>query len=73
MTERSDYKVTVKELGDGTPFLMLEPYEGDLTILANGHLSLDLLPGTTYEQAQEIARYLNANIRSFAFTPSKGS
>ena len=68
MTERAEYRFTVKELGNGTPFLMLEPMRANLSLLSKGFLSLDLAEGITYDEAHEIARYLNDRIRSVAYT-----
>jgi hypothetical protein len=68
MTERASYTFTVKEHGDGTPFLMLEPRSENLRLLDRGFLSFDLLEGTSYEQAQEIAGYMSRHLRSLAYT-----
>jgi hypothetical protein len=68
MTDRADYKFTVKEYGDGTPWLMLEPMTGDLPVLGGGHLGLDLESGVTIQDAQEVARFLNERVRAVHFT-----
>ncbi len=68
MTERDPCRFTVKEHGEGTPFIAVEPCGGDLALLRNGVLCFDLLEGTTYENAQEIAEYLNDNIERLAYT-----
>jgi hypothetical protein len=61
-TEQSRYVFAVKEGSGGQPWIMLEPVRDNLAILENGFLGLTLPEGTTYERAQEIARYLSDNI-----------
>lgn len=67
-TERSTYRFTVKEHGDGTPWIMLEPLHGDLSCLVSGFLGLDLAPGTDIRKAQEIAEFLNRHITTVSYT-----
>jgi len=68
-TEREEYQFTVKESGEGTPWIMLEPSHQSLKSLGNSFLGLDLNEGSTLQQAEEVARYLNQNIVSLAHTP----
>lgn len=68
MTERARYTFTVKEHGDGTPFVMLESDWENLRLLERGFLSFDLPEGTSYEQAQEIAGFMNRHLHSLAYT-----
>ena len=68
MTGRDPCRFTVKEHGEGTPFIAMEPCGGDLTLLKVGVLCFDLREGATYEKAQEIAEYLNDNIKGLAYT-----
>lgn len=67
-TERSKYRFTVKEFGDGTPWIMLEPDGQDLACLGDGFLGLDLKPGHTLDDAQEVASFLNKHITTMAYT-----
>lgn len=69
MTERASYTFTVKEHGDGTPFIMLEPNYENLSILRQGFLSFDLPQGTTLEQARAIARQFDHSVMTTAYTP----
>lgn len=62
MIERAKFRFTVKEFGDGTPWIMFERYSEKLKVLENGFLGLDLPEGTTYEKAVKIAEFLNENI-----------
>ena len=73
MTGRDPCRFTVKEYGEGTPFIAIEPCGGDLALLRDGILALDLPEGTTLEQAHEIASYLNDNIESLAYTIYEGA
>jgi hypothetical protein len=68
MTGRDPCRFTVKEYGDGTPFIAMERCGGDLALLQFGNLYLDLREGTTYEKGEEIASRLNDNIQSLAYT-----
>ena len=58
-TERAEYVFTVKEFGDGTPWITLEPRHQSLKSLGNSFLGLELNEGSTLQKAEEIARYLN--------------
>jgi hypothetical protein len=62
LTERSRYTFTVKEFGDGTPWIAAEPLQENIAGLGKKLLGFDLNQGTTLEQAQEIARYMKDHI-----------
>ena len=68
MTGRDPCRFTVKEYGDGTPYIAIEPCDGNLVLLQFGDLYFDMREGTTFEKAKEIAAYLNNNIESLAYT-----
>lgn len=67
-TERRRYVFTVKEFGDGKPWIALEASADSLSCLENGLLGLDLRPGTDYTTAVEIASLLNGSIVGVAYT-----
>ncbi len=67
-TESEEYQFTVKEYSDGTPWIALEPSHRALESLGNSLLGLELNEGSTYQRAEEVARYLNQNIVSVAHT-----
>jgi hypothetical protein len=67
-TEKEKYVFRVKEYSDGTPFIMLEPENDDLTILQDGFLSFDLNEGSDLKEASEIAEYMNDNLDLVCFT-----
>ena len=68
MTERAKFIFTAKEGANREPYLLLAPAGNDLPILDRGFLSFDLPEGTTINQAEEIAAYLNEKIESVAYT-----
>ncbi len=67
-TERAEYVFRVKESGDGTPWIVLEPRRANLAILGDGFLGLELTRGIEFKKAEEIARYLNEHIESVSYT-----
>ena len=69
MTNRANYVFCVKEYDqDSPPWIMLESQDGNIPILQNGIIGFDLRPGTTFQQAQEIASYLNSHIECLTHT-----
>lgn len=67
MTTRQSVRFTVKEFNDGKFWLALEPIEpgvGESREL----LGLDLAPGTSQNQAEELCRLLNAKVVSVSRT-----
>jgi hypothetical protein len=68
-TDRADYRFTVKEYGDGTPWIMFELRRApDLPVLGDGFLGLDLRPGTSFEEAKRVASFLNDHVECVAAT-----
>lgn len=68
-TERASYVFTVKETGDGTPWLGLElRQEPGLSLLEHGFLGLTLRQGTTYAEAQRLATQLNDAVEQVSYT-----
>jgi hypothetical protein len=63
--ERGRYSFRVAEYADGQPWIMTDPlYDTDkLTILGpHGFIGFDLKRGTTYQEAEQTARFLNERI-----------
>ena len=59
----------VGEFADGQPFIVLEPSSGDeLNLFRNKSIGFDLRRGTTYEEAQEIVRFLQDRITHISET-----
>ncbi len=73
-TDRAQYAFKVAEFADGTPWIKTEPAYADLKILQpqKGSLGFDLRKGTTFEQAEEIARFLNEHIEAISCTTFPG-
>lgn len=68
-TDRVVYRFTVREYGDGTPWIGLETHDGkELRGLGDGFLGFDLPDGTTYERAKAIAEWLKENIKAVSHT-----
>ena len=67
-TERHPYSFEVREYGDGTPWIVLEPRGAKLAILGNGFLGFHLPKGTTAESAEEIAEFLRRYITEVSYT-----
>jgi len=67
-TEIAEYTFTVEE-GEFDPYIMCEPHSGQSSFLgSDGFLTIQLFPGTSVEQAQEIARYLRDNVSGIGVT-----
>lgn len=73
-TDRARYRFRVAEFADGTPWIMTDPYDKNLELLVpvKGFLGFDLPAKTTYEKAQEIAKFLNDNIEAISCTSFPG-
>ena len=56
MTDRADFTFVAKEYHQRTPWIAAEQLAGDKLVLP-GLIGFDLAPGTTFEQAKEIADY----------------
>jgi hypothetical protein len=67
MTERADFTFVAKEYHQRTPWIAAEQLAGDKLMLP-GLIGFDLAPGTTFEQAKEIADYMRKHIRGIHYT-----
>ena len=61
MTDRADFTFVAKEYHRRTPWIAAEQLAGDKLVLP-GLIGFDLAPGTTFEQAKEIADYMRKHI-----------
>jgi hypothetical protein len=66
-TQHGKYRCLVKE-GTGTPFFTFEPLGEELREIEGKVLSIELRPGTTFEQAQALARELDRRMVGLALT-----
>jgi hypothetical protein len=67
----SPFTFTAKEVRDGTPWIMCEAYKPGLPALGDGYLGLRLRPEVTFEEAKEIAEYLDDHIEGISHTQLK--
>ncbi|MGB7926394.1 MAG: hypothetical protein WCF57_24345 [Pyrinomonadaceae bacterium] len=67
-TDVSPCTFTVKEFGDGTPWIMVELYKPGIPALENGHIGLRFRPGIMMTQAEEMARTLSDSFESISHT-----
>jgi hypothetical protein len=70
MTERAEVAFVVKEGGDGKLHIVAEPTADMKNV--RGLIGFDLKPGTTLEQAREIAKYMRQHIRGINHGPLTG-
>ena len=59
----AEFLFAVRLHEDGTPWVALQPKHEGLEEL-KGELGLDLYRGTSLEEAKQLARFLNSNIKS---------
>jgi hypothetical protein len=67
-TEHGEFRFAVKEREDGTPWITAEPLRSSMTMLTDAFIGFQLPKGTTLEQAERIADYMNRNITSISMT-----
>jgi len=67
-TQRGKYTFTIKEYGDGTPWIALEPSGKEIELPNEGQLGFDLNKGTNMKRATEIAKFLNENLSELSLT-----
>ena len=72
-TKRQSYTFTVREYGDGTPYIACVPVGREWSVFGKGSLSLVLPIGTTLKSAKKAGAFLNRNIDSISFTEALGS
>ncbi|MEJ8662926.1 hypothetical protein [Pseudomonas sp. LP23] len=68
MSYKTRVTFTIKESADGTPYLNMEALD-PIPNFPEQPPAFDLRPGADMAKAEEIARYLNANIASFRPEP----
>ncbi len=68
MTQRGEYVFDEKEYDDGTPWIMMTPWDEDLSILKGGFIGFDLKPGTSVEEANELAERLRRIVTGVSYT-----
>lgn len=71
-TKRQPYTFTVKEYGDGTPYIACVPVGREWNVFRRGSLSFVLPMGTTLKSAKKAGAFLNKNIDLISFTEALG-
>ena len=59
-----NFVVVVKERGDGTPWLLVEPDE-DIGLDSELHITMALPEGADLHEAQRVAQLINENLAGF--------
>lgn len=68
----AEFQFVVKKREDESPWIALQPKNAGFEDIA-GEIGLDLYRGTSLEEAKQLARFLNSNIKSVNYTcPGKG-
>jgi hypothetical protein len=68
MIQRAKFYFKPSSHPSGEYSIVLEAFHEDLDVLGGGFLSFVLPEGATANQAEEIAAYLNENIRAVSYT-----
>lgn len=67
-TDFSPCTFTVKEFGDGTPWIMCEFYKPGIPALENGHIGFRFRERVTIEEAQEVASRMRDDFEGISHT-----
>jgi hypothetical protein len=69
-TDHTDATFTLKEHGDGTPWVMIEPYQPGLSVLSrsDSFLGLEFRDGVTFAEAQALAGEIRRMLRGISHT-----
>ncbi len=66
MKKSAEYLFAVRLGEDGAPWVALQPKHQGIEDL-RGEIGLDLYRGTSLEEAKQLARFLNSNIKSVSY------
>ena len=64
--ENAEFLFVARLRENGAPWVVLQPKHEGLTTL-KGEIGLDLYRGTSLEEAKQLARFLNSNIKSISY------
>lgn len=67
INESVEYVFVVKDASDFEPYITIEPRGNDISVFKNAMLSFHLEKGTSHEEAHEVAKVLNDNIKYINF------
>ena len=62
MSPEQQHLCTVQIRGDGSPYLAFEPSAGHVSSYSNSLFTLDLRPGVSAPEAEELARQINGRL-----------
>jgi hypothetical protein len=66
MKQTAEYLFAVRLREDGTPWVALQPKSQGIEDLP-GEIGLNLYRGTSLEEAKQLARFLNSNIKALSY------
>ncbi|MBI4724955.1 MAG: hypothetical protein HY765_08260 [Rhodomicrobium sp.] len=66
MRTSAEFLFVVRLREDGTPWVALQPKHEGLED-CKGEIGLDLYRGTSLEEAKQLARFLNSNIKAVSY------
>jgi hypothetical protein len=67
-TDRARYVFSVKEFGDGTPWIVLERSGKGLAVLGDGLMGFELKEGISLKEAEKFAQLLRDGIATVSYT-----
>lgn len=62
MNPDQQHRCTVQLANDGAPYLAFEPSTGERSSFSNSLFTLDLRPGVTLDEANDLAAQINARL-----------
>ncbi len=72
MKKSAEYLFAVRLREDGAPWVALQPKHEGIEDL-KGSIGLDLYRGTSLEEAKQLARFLNSNIKAISYDCGGGA
>ena len=70
MSKSAEFLFVVRKREDNTPWIALQPKHTGFEEIA-GEFGLDLYRGTSLEEAKQLARFLNGNIKAINYRNSQ--
>jgi hypothetical protein len=68
MTPDQQHRCTLQIRQDGAPYLAFEPTSGEVSSYSNSLFTLDLTPGTTVAEAEDLCRRINSLLHGVSST-----
>jgi hypothetical protein len=70
--ESAEFVFALRVHNDGVPWIALQPKQQGLGAIG-GELGLDLYRGTSLEEAKQLVRFLNSNIKAVSYKDQANS